>query len=183
MITIMEKYTEAVIQKKPELLPLAENVRATFNGVECAVGDNPMWKNTLVMPERQTFIDTVTGEMVLFGTTNNETVERNFDFPIEGIECLYDLWLVPTSFPDGRFNVNAQVLNSNNIRVGELTFSRADNLKDLLRKCPNQGDFMVIEDLLDIERFFDHPSNKLDIRGYIKPVKEVPAKKRRNRKS
>jgi hypothetical protein len=42
---------------------------------------------------------------------------------------------------------------------------------------------MVIEDLLDIERFFDHPSNKLDIRGYIKPVKEVPAKKRRNRKS
>lgn len=106
-----------------------------------------------------------------------------FDFPIEGIECMYDLWLVPTSFPDGRFNVNAQVLNSNNIRVGELTFSRADNLKDLLRKCPNQGDFMVIEDLLDIERFFDHPSNKLDIRGYIKPVKEVPAKKRRNRKS
>ena len=77
MITIMEKYTEAVIQKKPELLPLAENVRATFNGVECAVGDNPMWKNTLVMPERQTFIDTVTGEMVLFGTTNNETVERS----------------------------------------------------------------------------------------------------------
>lgn len=102
-----------------------------------------------------------------------------FDFPIDGIECLYDLWLVPTSFPDGRFNVNAQVLNSNNIRVGELTFSRAGNLKDLLRKCPNQGDFMVIEDLLDIERFFDHPSNKLDIRGYIKPVKEVPAKKRR----
>ena len=89
MITIMEKYTEAVIQKKPELLPLAENVRATFNGVECAVGDNPMWKNTLVMPERQTFIDTVTGEMVLFGTTNNETVERNFDFPIE--EYVYNI--------------------------------------------------------------------------------------------
>ncbi|MBR5715038.1 MAG: hypothetical protein IKX59_00475 [Bacteroidales bacterium] len=95
-----------------------------------------------------------------------------FDFPVDQIECLYDMWFVPAKFPDGKFNVHAQLVDSHHVRVGELDFSDAVELKDLLRKCPGEGDYMVIEDLLDVERYFDHPSNTLDIRGYIKPVKE-----------
>ena len=105
-----------------------------------------------------------------------------FDFPVDNIECMYDVWLVPSSFPDGKFNIHAQLIDSHNNRVSQLDFSKAVELKDLLRKCPNQGDFMVIEDLFSVERYFDHPSNKLDIRGYIKPVKEGFQKRKKARK-
>ena len=105
-----------------------------------------------------------------------------FDFPVDNIECMYDVWLVPTSFPDGKFNIHAQLIDSHNNRVSQLDFSKAVELKDLLRKCPNQGDFMVIEDLFSVERYFDHPSNKLDIRGYIKPVKESAPKGKKDKK-
>lgn len=105
-----------------------------------------------------------------------------FDFPVDDIECMYDVWLVPTSFPDGKFNIHAQLIDSHNNRVSQLDFSKAVELKDLLRKCPNQGDFMVIEDLFSVERYFDHPSNKLDIRGYIKPVKEGVQKGKKTKK-
>ena len=105
-----------------------------------------------------------------------------FDFPVDNIECMYDVWLVPTSFPDGKFTTHAQLIDSHNNRVSQLDFSKAVELKDLLRKCPSQGDFMVIEDLFAVERYFDHPSNKLDIRGYIKPVKEGIQKGKKSRK-
>jgi len=101
-------------------------------------------------------------------------IERNgtpFDFKVDNIECMYDVWLVPTKFPAGKFNIHAQVVDTHNTRVAQLDFHNAVELKDLLKKCPNEGDFLVIEDVLDIERIFDRPSNKLDIRGYIKPVK------------
>ena len=87
-----------------------------------------------------------------------------FDFPVDNIECMYDVW------------------DSHNNRVSQLDFSKAVELKDLLRKCPDQGDFMVIEDLFSVERYFDYPSNKLDIRGYIKPVKEGVQKGKKARK-
>ncbi len=102
-----------------------------------------------------------------------------FDFPIDQIECLYGAWRVPSGFPDGKFSIHADVISSHNIRVGQADFKRAANLKDLLRSCPNQGDFMVIEDILDIERYFDQLTNKLDIRGNIKPVKEANTKGRK----
>jgi len=107
-------------------------------------------------------------------------LERNstpFEFPIDNIECIYKVWLVPTMFPDGKFNLHAQIVNYHNMNVAQIDFSDAENLKDLLLKCPNEGDFMVIKGMFEIERVFDHPSNKMDIRGYIKPVVEKKKKK------
>ncbi len=109
-------------------------------------------------------------------------IEKNstpFEFPIDDIECLYKVWLVPTMFPDGKFNLHAQMVNYHNMNVAQIDFHDADNLKDLLRKCPHEGDFMVIKGMFEIERVFDHPSNKMDIRGYIKPV----AEKKKNKKT
>jgi len=100
-------------------------------------------------------------------------LERNgtpFDFPVDNLDCIYKIWLVPTQFPAGKFNVHAQVLDSHNTNVAQLDFAEEEELKDLLKKCPNEGDFIVIDDMLEIERMFDKTSNKLDIRGYIKPM-------------
>lgn len=80
---MMEQYTEALIEKAPDALPLAANCRATYNGREIAVGNNEVWHNTLVIKERQTFIDPVSGEMVFFGVMSNETIDQNQDFKIQ----------------------------------------------------------------------------------------------------
>ncbi len=99
-------------------------------------------------------------------------IEKNatpFEFPVNAMQCIYKVWLVPTKFPAGKFNVHAQIMDSNNTSVAQLDFAEAVELKDLLKKCVNQGDFMIIEDLLEIERMFDQPSNVMDIRGYINP--------------
>lgn len=82
MTAIMEEYLEALIEKRPDLLPLDKNCRATYNGKETAAGDNELWHNTLIIKQRQTFIDPVTKEMVFFGVMSNETREMNEFFPI-----------------------------------------------------------------------------------------------------
>lgn len=82
MVAIMESYTEAIIEKNPQGLPLAADCRATYNGKECPVGENPLWKNTLIIKQRQTFIDPVSGEMVFFGVMSNEPREMNETFPV-----------------------------------------------------------------------------------------------------
>ncbi len=102
-------------------------------------------------------------------------LEKNstpFEFPIDDIECIYKVWLVPTMFPDGKFNLHAQIMNTRNRSIAQIDFSHDEGLKNLLRKCPNEGDFMIVEDMFEIERAFDHPTNKVDIQGYIKPVVE-----------
>lgn len=83
MISLMEAYLEALIEKSPETLPLDENCKATFNGVQTPVGANELWQNTLVIRQRQTFIDPVSGEMVFFGVMSNEPREMNETFPIK----------------------------------------------------------------------------------------------------
>ena len=82
MVAIMENYTEALIEKNPQALPLAAGCRATYNGKECQIGENPLWKNTLIIKQRQTFIDPVSGEMVFFGVMSNEPREMNETFPV-----------------------------------------------------------------------------------------------------
>lgn len=83
MVEIMEAYLESLIEKKPEVLPLAENCRATYNGKDTPVGSSELWCNTLVIRQRQTFLDSVSGEMVFFGVMTNEPFEMNYNFPVD----------------------------------------------------------------------------------------------------
>ena len=83
MIKIMEAYLESMIEKKPGVLPVASECRATYNGKDVKIGDNDLWNNTLVIKQRQTFLDPITGEMVFFGMMSNEPREMNEFFPIK----------------------------------------------------------------------------------------------------
>lgn len=83
MVQIMEAYLEAMIEKKPEQLPLAAGCRATYNGAELTPGDSELWRNTLVIRQRQTFIDPISGQMVFFGVATNETIEGKYLFPVD----------------------------------------------------------------------------------------------------
>jgi len=83
MVKLMEAYLEALIEKNTNSLPIAANCRATFNGVDVAVGDNELWHNTLVIRQRQTFIDPLSKEMVFFGIMTNEPLEVVYNFPTD----------------------------------------------------------------------------------------------------
>lgn len=82
MLEVMEAYLEALIEKNEAAVDVTENCRVTYNGKECKLGANELWKNTLVITERQTFVDPDTKEMIFFGIMTNETRDRNQDFPV-----------------------------------------------------------------------------------------------------
>lgn len=83
MLAIMEAYLESLVEKDTAELPISKTCRVTYNGKEAELGKNEVWENTLVIRQRQTFIDPVSGEMVFFGVTSNEPREMNEFFPIK----------------------------------------------------------------------------------------------------
>ena len=77
---MLEQYLEALVEKNPGSLPVHPSCRVTFNGEESVLGENELWYNTLVISKRQSFFDAESGEMVFFGVTSNETIERSEPF-------------------------------------------------------------------------------------------------------
>jgi hypothetical protein len=82
LATIAEQYLECLIEKDTEHVPVSSDCRITYNGDVTPLGDNELWHNTLVIQQRQTFLDPETGEVVFVGVTSNEVVERKQYFPI-----------------------------------------------------------------------------------------------------
>ena len=74
MLKIATVYLDALCSKTPEVLPLAPNVRATYNGQECQPCRNEVWSYTVRIPERQTFSDPEAGNVVFFGKMTNDVV-------------------------------------------------------------------------------------------------------------
>lgn len=81
LIELTELYLEALIEKRPGTVPVKEDCRITYNGSICSLGDNELWKNTLVITQRQTMIDPDTKEIVFFGVMTNEPLEKVYCFP------------------------------------------------------------------------------------------------------
>lgn len=74
LLTTVGQFLDAAVYDVPEKLPLAPNVRATYNGQVVAVGDNEIWKEAICFPSRQTFVDPVTMSAVFYGTATNESI-------------------------------------------------------------------------------------------------------------
>jgi hypothetical protein len=83
LLTIMESYLEALIEKDVKGIPVAAGVKVTYNGEITRIGENELWRNTLIIKERQTFVDPDEGQMVFFGIFSNEQFERDQIFPID----------------------------------------------------------------------------------------------------
>ena len=65
-------YLEALIAKTPEVLRVSPNLKVTFNGEISELGKNELWRKTLLIPQRQTFADPDTNNVVFFGIVTNE---------------------------------------------------------------------------------------------------------------
>lgn len=73
---------EALLEKKPESLPVTDDLKVSYNGVLAGLGDNEIWKHTLRIPQRQAFPDPDTDNCVFIGVCTNEVMTLpgyNFD--------------------------------------------------------------------------------------------------------
>ena len=71
ILQLIAEYLEALVNKTPEVLPVSPRLRVTFNGEPAMLGENDAWKDTLRIPERQSFADPDTGEGVFYGVLTN----------------------------------------------------------------------------------------------------------------
>ena len=94
LLALMEDYLEALVEKNAARLPVAESCKITYNGELSPLGENEFWKNSLVIKERQTFVDPKEGQMVFFGVTTNELFERDCPFEV-GVK-LYAMFYTAT---------------------------------------------------------------------------------------
>ena len=96
-LQIMDAYLEALVRKNLTMAPLREDCRITFNGKEQALGDNFLWANTLYSPQRQAFVDTVSGNVMLLGIATNEwqNFQGNDPPPQEGDGALSRTYRYP----------------------------------------------------------------------------------------
>jgi hypothetical protein len=73
LLRTLTEYTEAVTDNDASRLPLAKSVRATFNGVEGALGKGDVWGAGRRLPYRQAFVDPATGSAVFYGIVSTAT--------------------------------------------------------------------------------------------------------------
>ena len=74
LLQMLLQYMQAMVDDNPDVLTLAEDVRATYNGETVAVGDTELWKYVLRYASRQTYVDDKTHTAVLFATVTNEAL-------------------------------------------------------------------------------------------------------------
>lgn len=94
LLGMMSDYLEALIANRPDEVPLALNAKVTFNGEECPLGENEIWRRARVFPQRQTFVDLKSDTVVFFGAVTNELrgtgIQKNLDF----LNGFYKLFVV-----------------------------------------------------------------------------------------
>lgn len=108
----MEKNLDALIRKNTGIVPIADNCKITFNGMETPLGENDLWANTLYIQQRQVFTDIISGNVLLLGIATNEF--QNFQGqppqPVEGdnriaptyVDPFYALIVIRLHLTDGR---------------------------------------------------------------------------------
>ncbi len=71
-LQIMDAYLEALVRKNVGMVPIGDSCKITFNGETRPLGQNFLWANTLYIPQRQAFVDTTSGNVMLLGIATNE---------------------------------------------------------------------------------------------------------------
>lgn len=83
LLQLVSEYLDAAVYGDISLIPLADNVRATYNGEEIEPGQNEIWEECIRFPSRQTFVDPETESACFFGTATNDCLfdEMRYFYP------------------------------------------------------------------------------------------------------
>jgi hypothetical protein len=90
ILLAVDTYLEAVIDKTPDRVPVSAGYKMTHNGVLSKIGESPLWRNTLLVKERQTFADPDSCEAVFYGIFTNVLSDFSITHPID--MNLYAFW-------------------------------------------------------------------------------------------
>jgi hypothetical protein len=73
LLRTLTEYTEAITDNDTSRLKLSPKLKATFNGVQGALGKGDVWGSNRRLPYRQVFVDPVTGAAVFYGIVTEGT--------------------------------------------------------------------------------------------------------------
>lgn len=119
LLNITEIYLEALIDKKPENVPVSSKLKCKYNGEDVALGDSELWRNTLLIKERQTFIDPDSNQVVFFGIFTNVLQEQSQtqEFPIDvNLYALYYTATIRLKIVDGLITQIEELASSSRLR-------------------------------------------------------------------
>lgn len=77
MLLTTTKYINAMCRKDLTGVPLSDNLRVTYNAEDGEIGKNEIWEYAQRIPDRQTFADPDTGEVVVFAIVTSDTVMKD----------------------------------------------------------------------------------------------------------
>ncbi|WP_010256231.1 hypothetical protein [Treponema primitia] len=170
LLLAMDTYLEALIDKKPENAPVSPKLKMTNNGETVKIGDTQIWKNTLLIKERQTFADPDTGEAVFFGTFTNMLSDNSVTRYIP--QQLYAFWATVI--------IRIKVENSLIIELEELVNDRQLRgfpalKKDIVLPDPNFGWYVPEGERSTKEEMIALIDNYWDCASGLKPIEKLPA--------
>ena len=160
MLEITTDYLDAMVRHSPQGLPLSEDVRCTYNSEVSAPGDNELWRRVRRIPQRQSFVDEQTGNVVFFGIVTNEVLSM----PGVSADAVMAWWfyILRLKIEDGRITEIEEIAAPSRQR-GFLVDIQEVPLPEMLFEVPiDPEDRMTREELVDVANcYWDGIENKI----------------------
>jgi hypothetical protein len=169
ILLAMDAYLEALLDKKPEKVPASPKLKMTNNGETAAIGETQIWKNTLLIKERQTFADPDTGEAVFFGTFTNMLSDNSITRYIP--QQLYAFWAtvaIRIKVENGLISELEELVNDRQLR------SFPALKRDIVLPDPNFGWYVPEGERLTKEEMVALIDNYWDCASGLKPIDQLP---------
>jgi hypothetical protein len=169
ILLAMDAYLEALIDKKPENVPASPKLKMTNNGETAAIGETQIWKNTLLIKERQTFADPDTGEAVFFGTFTNMLSDNSVTRYIP--QQLYAFWAtvsIRIKVENGLITELEELVNDRQLRGFPAL------KKDIVLPDPNFGWPVPEEERSTKEEMIALIDQYWDCASGLKPIDQLP---------
>jgi hypothetical protein len=169
ILLAMDTYLEALLDKKPENVSASPGLKMTYNGETVTIGETPIWKNTLLIKERQTFVDPDTGEAVFFGTFTNMLSDNSITRYIP--QQLYAFWATVVI----RIKVENNLITELEELVNDKQLRAFPALKrDIVLPDPNFGWYVPEGERLSKEEMIALIDNYWDCASGLKPIDQLP---------
>lgn len=169
LLLAVDSYLEALIDKTPEKFPASPKLKMTHNGEACKPGESPLWHNTLLIKERQTFADPDSGEAVFFGVFTNVLSDFSVTHPID--MNLYAYWCTVSirfKLEGGLFTEIEELANDRQLRGFPAL------KKDIVLPDPHFSWWVPPESRMTKEELIAIIDNYWDCASGLKPIEELP---------
>jgi hypothetical protein len=169
ILLAVDAYLEAVIDKTPDKVPVAAVYKMTHNGESIKLGESSVWRNTLLVKERQTFADPDTGQAVFYGVFTNVVSDFSVTHPID--MNLYAFWATVTirlKLEDGLITEIEELCNDRQLR-GFPAIKR-----DIVLPDPNFSWYVPPEARITKEEMVALVDNYWDCASGLKPIENLP---------